>query len=257
MSKGLGLQVVAEGVESTAQADAVRALGCPSAQGWLFSRPVGADQLPSILANGLPVLEGASPRDAGATVTLKEAAALLNVSTGTVRRWADAGRLKSVRTRGGHRRLRRGDVEREVARLRPSPMVRAARMPERPLIHAGTAIGKRLDWIAEKSLRAVYVGDDHGWFGTPRGHAAVQQWLSQLAEGFVSGDYGRAKQATRHVLRLARTAGVPLLERSALINAVAQVTRAAIVGAGESTADEIRDLERILTALRRVAVEET
>jgi molybdopterin-binding protein len=35
-----------------------------------------------------------------------QAAELLGVSPDTVRRWADAGRLATLRTRGGHRRVR-------------------------------------------------------------------------------------------------------------------------------------------------------
>jgi EAL domain-containing protein (putative c-di-GMP-specific phosphodiesterase class I) len=39
MARTLGLQVVAEGVEQRAQADALCALGCNEAQGFWFGRP--------------------------------------------------------------------------------------------------------------------------------------------------------------------------------------------------------------------------
>jgi EAL domain-containing protein (putative c-di-GMP-specific phosphodiesterase class I) len=45
MSRALGLKVVAEGIETTEQLDQLRALGCRFIQGYLISRPVGADQL--------------------------------------------------------------------------------------------------------------------------------------------------------------------------------------------------------------------
>lgn len=45
-----------------------------------------------------------------------EAATLLNVSNGTIRRWSDSGALQAVRTPGGQRRFRRSDV---VALLSP------------------------------------------------------------------------------------------------------------------------------------------
>ncbi len=39
LAHGLGLSVVAEGVEQPAQAERLRVLGCDDAQGWLFGRP--------------------------------------------------------------------------------------------------------------------------------------------------------------------------------------------------------------------------
>ncbi len=40
LGHGLGLQVIAEGVETSAQCEALRALGCDTAQGYLISRPL-------------------------------------------------------------------------------------------------------------------------------------------------------------------------------------------------------------------------
>ena len=49
VAQGLGLRVVAEGVETTDQLDALRQLGCDAAQGYLLARPVPNDQLPGAL----------------------------------------------------------------------------------------------------------------------------------------------------------------------------------------------------------------
>lgn len=43
-------------------------------------------------------------------LTLAETAAAFKVNTKTVVRWADKGRLKTVRTLGGHRRFYRDQV---------------------------------------------------------------------------------------------------------------------------------------------------
>jgi len=45
LGKGLGIDVVAEGVENAQQADLLRKLGCERAQGYFFARPCPLDQL--------------------------------------------------------------------------------------------------------------------------------------------------------------------------------------------------------------------
>jgi diguanylate cyclase len=45
LGRNLGLSVIAEGVEDERQAGILTALGCPLAQGYLFARPMAADQL--------------------------------------------------------------------------------------------------------------------------------------------------------------------------------------------------------------------
>jgi len=50
VAKALNLQVIAEGVETERQADTLRSLGCPYAQGYLFSPPVSASRFEALLA---------------------------------------------------------------------------------------------------------------------------------------------------------------------------------------------------------------
>ncbi len=50
MGRSLGLDVIAEGIETEEQEQALRRLGCPKGQGYLFARPVpAADLLPMLL----------------------------------------------------------------------------------------------------------------------------------------------------------------------------------------------------------------
>ncbi len=74
----LGIDVVAEGVETPSELEALRHLGCPMGQGFYFSRPVPADDIARLLAGGAATKgdwwAGAAPastrrrRDSGATV---------------------------------------------------------------------------------------------------------------------------------------------------------------------------------------------
>jgi EAL domain-containing protein (putative c-di-GMP-specific phosphodiesterase class I) len=57
MAKALRVATVAEGVETQTQAERLTALGCQTAQGYFFSRPVPAEQVPSV-ADRLGVVRG-------------------------------------------------------------------------------------------------------------------------------------------------------------------------------------------------------
>jgi diguanylate cyclase (GGDEF)-like protein/PAS domain S-box-containing protein len=52
LARGLGLEVVAEGIEDAGQLAGLRLLGCGCGQGFLFSRAVDADALRELLASG-------------------------------------------------------------------------------------------------------------------------------------------------------------------------------------------------------------
>ena len=51
MARALDITTVAEGVEHEEQALRLRELGCDDVQGYLYSRPVGADRLPEVVAS--------------------------------------------------------------------------------------------------------------------------------------------------------------------------------------------------------------
>lgn len=55
LGQSLGLEVLAEGVETREHLHALRALGCRTAQGYLFSRPVAAEQIASFARAGAPL----------------------------------------------------------------------------------------------------------------------------------------------------------------------------------------------------------
>jgi EAL domain-containing protein (putative c-di-GMP-specific phosphodiesterase class I) len=53
LAAALGLQVVAEGVETANQADELRALGCPLAQGFFLARPLDETDATRLLTSSL------------------------------------------------------------------------------------------------------------------------------------------------------------------------------------------------------------
>jgi diguanylate cyclase (GGDEF)-like protein/PAS domain S-box-containing protein len=66
LGRTLGMDVVAEGVETSGQLEALRAMGCPFVQGWLFGRPMRAAELQTFLATFDPTtLDVASEMDSG------------------------------------------------------------------------------------------------------------------------------------------------------------------------------------------------
>jgi diguanylate cyclase (GGDEF)-like protein len=54
MARALKMNVTAEGVETQAQADMVRSAGCDQIQGWLYYRPMPAEEIAQHLHVGLP-----------------------------------------------------------------------------------------------------------------------------------------------------------------------------------------------------------
>jgi EAL domain-containing protein (putative c-di-GMP-specific phosphodiesterase class I) len=54
MANHLQLSVTAEGVEDEQQADRLRALNCPSAQGYLYSQAIPPEQFDTLLATVFP-----------------------------------------------------------------------------------------------------------------------------------------------------------------------------------------------------------
>ena len=53
LAHGLGIDVVAEGIETAAQAGILQELDCDRGQGYLFSRPLPEAAMESLLASGI------------------------------------------------------------------------------------------------------------------------------------------------------------------------------------------------------------
>jgi len=62
LAHSLGMSVTAEGVETQAQLELLRNNGCAQLQGYLFSRPVPATEIPALLAQTFTNVYAGSPR---------------------------------------------------------------------------------------------------------------------------------------------------------------------------------------------------
>ncbi len=68
LAHGLGLRVIAEGVETLVQADMLKDLDCELAQGYLYSRPVPSGTINQLLSNSrAPELPGRLGRAASSS----------------------------------------------------------------------------------------------------------------------------------------------------------------------------------------------
>jgi diguanylate cyclase (GGDEF)-like protein/PAS domain S-box-containing protein len=63
LARVLGMETIAEGVESVEQAERLRELGCRFAQGYLFSKPMAAEEMGELLATGARLTGSASGGD--------------------------------------------------------------------------------------------------------------------------------------------------------------------------------------------------
>jgi len=96
-------------------------------------------------------------------LSLGPASRLVGVDPGTLRRWADAGRMQAFTTPGGHRRFSRVDLDRLVASRRPvaQPLAalgatsdRLARVYARAYRDGGPVAPDRLQGEAREALRS-------------------------------------------------------------------------------------------------------
>jgi len=272
MAEGLGHRVVAAGVETVEQALVLRGLGCALVQGYLLSAPVPAAAMDRLIRDSLPLTRAAAafshpaatPSRAapapdghgaeapisldGPTVTLGEAAQALSVSVSTLRRWADAGRIGSVRTAGGHRRFPVSEVRRlnRQSALAMLPAVRRptpTREPAPALADAIEALGPDL---GRRAVAAVYEPGRQGWFASDAGTLQLDRFSRRTADAARSADWAAVAEAGRELLLHAHYAGASLLERHTLLERYADLLARVMQDRGARRAE-------ILTAVRLFA----
>jgi diguanylate cyclase (GGDEF)-like protein/excisionase family DNA binding protein len=280
MASAMDVAVVAEGVESPEQARWLRHIGIGLVQGYAFGRPAPAASMETLLRHGLPLdrlalafqplsdepaVMPTAPRGltapapaagGGATVTLGEAAEALGVSSSTVRRWADTGRIHVVRTSGGHRRFPATELRRLNAESASAArtQVRPVALPTEALPALHELLGGAAGELAAAVTRGLYDGPVHGWFASAAGREQLSAWTTALAAAARVADYDSALDATRRLVTHADLAGATLVERHAFLERFGD---AAVRTLQERGADrpELVGARRLFSRLRQVALE--
>ena len=190
-----------------------------------------------------------------AHATLREAAMTLGVSTSRLRRWADAGRIESVRTIGGHRRFPLAAVRRLAAERRPPPVVRRVTAPTQPLPTLARILERNGADLSANAAAALYRTGATGWFAHEHAQAASAEWAAALALASGSGHYEAALDASRVFLRGAYLQATGLLERFTYLEHFGRGALHALTNAG-APRDELRSARQLFVALQHAHLDD-
>jgi excisionase family DNA binding protein len=228
----------------------------PARPAFAPTAPATRAALPAAAADPEPGPPPATADD-GPSVALSEAAQALSVSTSTLRRWADAGRIRSVRTAGGHRRFPVAEIRRlnSEGRACGSPVVRAVALPAEPLPALAALLRDATAEISDASARALYERPRLGWFASDDGEAQVRRWALAVAAAAQDGSFDGAIDATAQLLAQAHYAGASLLERHTFIERYGDVAVRALQQRNAPHAELIA-ARRLYVRLRQALLDE-
>jgi len=255
LAQALGLSITIPGIETDAQLATVRALHADAAQGHLIARPAPASSLADLEA--LDIELGSDRGVAGESdelLPLSVVAEALGVSSSTVRRLADQGVLPGTRTEGGHRRFRRGDVQRLARERRRTPALRQWELPTQPLPATAELLQDDGWALAERAARSLYDPQYLGWFAAPQGIARAHTWLAALTAAVAAGAPRDALATTAAYADAATLGGASAAE---VVRFLGQFGAAAAheLARGRTAGDEARALQRIMGAAAEAFLE--
>jgi excisionase family DNA binding protein len=195
----------------------------------------------------------APTREHEPAMTLGEAANALELSTSTLRRWADTGRIHAIRTSGGHRRFPTSQVRRLQA-ARHKPKVRSTPPPVEPLPALSELLATAAPDLAAASTQALYDGAHTGWFASTAGRQQLERWALGVAAGARSGNYDTTTDATRTLMLQATHAGASLLERHTILERAGAIMLRNLQDGGTERS-QLVGARRLLLHLRQLALE--
>ena len=188
-------------------------------------------------------------------LSLQAAAATVGISASRLRRWADSGRIETVRTAGGHRRFPVAAVRRLATEHGARPTVRPLEPPSGPLPALARVLEQHGRRLAEIAAAALYNGGPAGWFATRQAEADRAEWLTALARSSRSGHYVEAFKASEVFLRRSYLQATGLLER---FNFMEHFGRAVVhtLTKLQAPRDEIMATRRLFVALGQAHLNE-
>jgi excisionase family DNA binding protein len=177
-------------------------------------------------------------------LTLQQTAALLGVHPGTVRNWSDKGVLPVYRTRGGHRRFKRLEVELWASTSRggdtidPASVVQAALRSIRLRISEGKLAGEPWYRTLDDEARRQYRESAQALFQGLMHYVAAGGEDGQVEARAIGYDY--ARRAQRSGMHAADAARAFMFFRDALLQSVIEVYQVANVPSGRAWGEVLR-----------------
>jgi excisionase family DNA binding protein len=187
-------------------------------------------------------------------ITLQAAAATLAISPSRLRRWADDGRIPSVRTAGGHRRFSLAAVRRLAAESGVRPPVRPVEPPADPLPVLAETLRAHGRQLAAAAAAAIYRDGPAGWFASDVAADHLLDWITDLGASCDSGLYAGALQATSSLMIRAHGQAATLLERHAFLERFGQVCVRTLVRTGAER-EEVAGTRRLFASLQQALLE--
>jgi excisionase family DNA binding protein len=143
------------------------------------------------------------------TLSIGDAARLLGVSIKTIRRWEADGRIRAVRTAGGHRRFPLEDLTqlhgKSRERAASTPQLRTAVLPSRPLPALERLLRTRWHAALMRATRHIYGEYRPGWFRSAAAGPHLNAFASSLGNAATTGDWQLVIPAT--TMLMVRAAG--------------------------------------------------
>ena len=187
-------------------------------------------------------------------ITLQAAAATLAISPSRLRRWADEGRIPSVRTAGGHRRFSLAAVRRLAAESGVRPTVRPVEPPAEPLPLLAENLRAHGRQLSAAAAAAIYREGPPGWFASDTATHHLLDWITDIGASCESGLYVGALQATTSLMTRAQGHAATLLERHAFLERFGQVCVRTLVRTGAER-EEIAGTRRLFASLQQALLE--